>query len=76
MTHDYTKHTWGHAFEHLRGDEYAGHGLGIKEGDHILSRMQSGRVGKLRVLQITYMNNVRDQWFARLELDGYEVSGE
>lgn len=70
--HDYTRQYWGHAFEQLEGNEYAGHGLGIAVGDHVLCKMASGRVGRMKVLKIKYMTNVHDQWFATLMLDGYE----
>lgn len=57
-----------------------GHYRGVKEGDCILSRMQSGKIMKFIVMKIEYMSDPRDMFFADLHAweyyDGDQAAAE
>jgi hypothetical protein len=76
-THDYTEQFWGHAISsfHKKSDtvlSMMGHGDGIKKGDLLTMKMQSGRIGKFKVLTVSYFSDPSDMWQLDAEFQGYQ----
>lgn len=78
--HDFTTQRWGWHYEVWKpssGDpakeptHFTGHGYGLKVGDHLLTEMQSGRVGRWLIKSVRYEHDPRDMWWAEAVLDGY-----
>lgn len=49
----------------------SGHCFGLKIEDEVHCQMQSGKVGKFKVIEIKYMNDPKDQFFGVVGPIGY-----
>lgn len=76
-THDYTDQYWGHAVGLILDTKTSGvysmmgHGFGIKDGDALTLKMNSGRIGKFEVSEVEYKSNPRDLWKLEAKFIGY-----
>ena len=52
--------------------EIDGHLLGIKKGDEIRSKMESGKIARFVVIEITYCSDPSDMFFGKVKDLGYE----
>jgi hypothetical protein len=75
-THDYTVRRWGHDVTIMRVIDgglrlrAGGWGRGISEGDYLIMRNAGGTTTtRYRVVEIEYMRDPTDQWFADLAFD-------
>lgn len=85
-THDFCAGRWAHAIvmsydqPNGPGGEYrvkwGGNGLGLKVGDVILRTMQSGKIGKFKILKCEYKSDPRDLFFVVVEFVGHAELGE
>lgn len=74
--HDYTKQCWGHQLVQVSQNKngtlnMTGHGTGIKKNDTLLLKMNSGRIGQLKVRAVSYLQDPADMWTMTAKLEGY-----
>lgn len=74
--HDYTTQSWGHELLQVSQNKNGtlsmmGHGVGIKKNDTLLMKMNSGRVGRLKVRAVSYLQEPADMWTVTAKLEGY-----
>lgn len=76
-THNYINQHWGWALHMINttdnGKTYTlcGHGIGIEKGDFILMKMESGKIGKFKIMEIKYFSDPYDMWSGKIRPIGY-----
>jgi hypothetical protein len=73
IEHDFTHQRWGHAIHDINDSHICAHSTPLPvEGDVILRKMQSGKVGRFELSNFKTFSDPRDMWSADVKFVGYK----